>query len=357
MGSRKPRATAAPGPLAVPLGIASSMRHLAGKRILVTGGTGSFGKTFVQLCLTHSRAKEIAVYSRDEQKHVAMQRTHGNVRLRSIVGDVRDLDRLRFAMRGIDHVFNAAAIKHVHFTEEHPMEAVRTNILGANNVCMAALDAGVRCLVTLSTDKAVEPVNAMGMSKALQERVVAGYAGSGMRVGIVRYGNVLNSAGSVVPLFRALIEQGLDALPVTDRRMTRFSLSLTESVGLVAHAMRRCVNGETFVLDAPAFDVWSLAEVMAAHASGRERAVRVEEVGIRPGEKLHETLVSPEEMRRARRDGDVWVIRRHDSTEEKFAAAQPERRLSSDLARRLGKTEIRRVLLRHDCMPRAQSGA
>jgi FlaA1/EpsC-like NDP-sugar epimerase len=332
--------------------IAGSLGHLDGRRILVTGGTGSFGRTFVQLCLAHSKATEIAVYSRDEQKHVAMQRFHGDLRVRSIVGDVRDVDRLRFAMRGIDYVFNAAAIKHVHFTEEHPMEAVRTNVLGADNVCRAALDAGVRCLVTLSTDKAVEPVNAMGMSKALQERVVGGYAGSGMRVGIVRYGNVLDSNGSVVPLFRSLIEQGRRELPVTDRRMTRFSLSLTESVGLVAHAMRRCRDGETFVLDAPAFDVWSLAEVVAEHAQAHGRKVRVREVGIRPGEKLHETLISPEEMRRARRDRDVWVIRRYQSADEAFAASRPELRLSSDAVRRLTKPEIRRVLHRNDCLPR-----
>jgi UDP-N-acetylglucosamine 4,6-dehydratase/5-epimerase len=324
---------------------------LAGRRILITGGTGSFGKTMVALCLERTSAKEVIVLSRDEQKHVALAREFQDQRLRTFLGDVRDLERLRLAMRGVDFVFNAAAIKHVHLTEEHPMEAVRTNILGANNVCQAALEAGAECVVTLSTDKAVEPVNVMGMSKSLQERVVAAYAGRGLRVGIVRYGNVLASNGSVVPYFNQLLEQGTTVLPVTDRRMTRFVLTLADSVHLVLHALKNAQDGETFVMNLPAFRIWDVATVMAEAAGTPSRPVQVEEVGIRPGEKLHECLISSEEMRRASQGGCFWAIRRYRSGLERFAAAQEERSLTSDGARHLSTDEIVKLLARQGCLP------
>ncbi len=327
------------------------LKYLNGKRVLVTGGTGSFGETLVSLFLEKSKAKEIIVYSRDEQKHVAMHRKHQNSRFKSILGDVRNPERLRFAMRGVPCVLNAAAIKHVHFSEEHPTEAVATNILGAHNVCQAALEAGVEVLVTLSTDKAVIPVNVMGMSKALQERVVASYAGQGMRVGIVRYGNVLNSNGSVVPLFKELLENRAPALPVTDRRMTRFVLTLNESVYLVLYAMNHCRHGETFVLDLPMFKIWDVAEVMAEARSTVNKKIKVTEVGIRPGEKLHETLVSSEEMRRASKEKDFWVIRRYRSGDELFSPSKEEKSLSSETARQMKKSEIRNLLSQEHCLP------
>lgn len=326
-------------------------RLVAGKRLLITGGTGSFGRTFVTACLEHTEAAEILVYSRDEQKHVAMHRElqghSGASRVRSVLGDVRDVDRLRLTLRGVDFVFNAAALKHVHFSEEHPLEAVQTNVVGTHQVCQAALEAGVQTLVSLSTDKAVEPVNVMGMSKALHERVVSSFAGQGMKVGVVRYGNVLASNGSVVPYFQELLRRGEQVLPVTDRRMTRFVLTLEDSVDLVRYAFCNCAEGETYILDLPAFPIWRLAEVMAEAAGGAE----VREVGIRPGEKLHETLISGEEMRRASRSDGVWTLRRYRSAEELFPASQEETPLASDGARQLDREEIRALLERQGCLP------
>ncbi len=330
----------------------SAFRQLVeGKKLLITGGTGSFGRTFVRTCLGNTEAAQVQVYSRDEQKHVALQREISDPRLRCILGDVRDLDRLRVVLRDVDFVFNAAAIKHVHFSEEHPMEAVNTNVVGTHRVCQAALECGVKALISLSTDKAVEPVNVMGMSKALHERVVGSFAGKGMRVGIVRYGNVLASKGSVVPYFRQLLEAGAKSLPVTDRRMTRFVLTLDDSVDLVMHAFAHSREGETFVLDLPAFKIWQVAQVMAEAAG---EAVTVEEIGIRPGEKLHETLISSEEIRRSTRDEGFWTIRRYVSGQELFAPAQAEESLASDGARPLSKDEILDLLRKEDCLPPAE---
>jgi UDP-N-acetylglucosamine 4,6-dehydratase/5-epimerase len=328
-----------------------SSEFLDGKTVLITGGTGSFGETMLRTVLSGSRARAVIVYSRDEQKHVRLLRSISDPRIRTVVGDVRDLDRLRFAMRGTDLVFNAAAIKHVHLSEQHPMETVATNVVGASNVAQAALEAGVQCLVTLSTDKAVEPVNVMGMSKALQERVVASYAGQGMRVGIVRYGNVLASNGSVVPFFQGLVKNGAEYLPVTDRRMTRFVLTLAESVDLVLHALREASDGELFVLQLPAFRIWDVAEVMARAARSRGTHISVHETGIRPGEKLHESLISAEEMRRATRDGNVWRVARYHSGEERFAPSQDERRLTSDGVAQLSHEEIEILLRDNDLLP------
>ncbi len=321
---------------------------VAGQRLLITGGTGSFGRTFVRTCLEHTEAREVLVFSRDEQKHVALERTIADPRLRMVLGDVRDLERLRSALRGVDFVFNAAALKHVHFSEEHPMEAVATNVIGTHQVCQVALEVGAKALISLSTDKAVEPVNVMGMTKALHERVVGSFAGQGMRVAVVRYGNVLASNGSVVPYFRQLLEAGAASLPVTDRRMTRFVLTLADSVELVMHAFVHGADGETFVLDLPAFSIWDVAHVMAASA-GRE--VGVHELGIRPGEKLHETLLSAEEMRRASHEDGFWTVRRYRSSRELFAPARPEESLVSDRARQLDRGEIHALLDREACLP------
>ena len=335
-----------------PANVSGLLEGLKDKRVLVTGGTGSFGRTLVELCLEQSQAREIVVFSRDEQKHVALRRALPDERLRLFVGDIRDVERLRLAMRGIDLVFNAAAIKHVPLTEQHPMEAVQTNILGCYNVCQIALEAGVEALVSLSTDKAVEPVNVMGMTKALHERVVASFAGQGLRVAIVRYGNVLASNGSVVPYFAQLIESGASELPVTDRRMTRFCLTLQESVYLVLHALTRGEDGSTYVLDLPAFRIWDLAEVMAEAAARPDQPIRVRETGIRPGEKLHESLISAEEMRRTTREGSVFRIARYRSGDEKFPPARTEKSLSSDAAQSLTKPQIVDLLRANGLLPR-----
>jgi len=328
------------------------LKVLRDKHVFATGGTGSFGSTFVELCLSEAAVTSVTVFSRDEQKHVALRRRFPDKRLRTMLGDVRDLQRLRFAMRGADLVFNAAAIKHVHFTEAHPMEAVNTNIVGAFNVCQAAVELGVEAVVNLSTDKAVEPVNAMGMTKALQERILTSFAGGRTRFGVVRYGNVLASNGSVVPYFKRLLEEGSDRLPVTDRRMTRFVLTLPDSVDLVLYAMRECQIGEIYVLDLPAFLIWDVAEVMAERARSNGRKVQIEEVGVRPGEKLHETLISPEEMRHATRTGEFWCIRPFASSEEVFPAGTSERRLSSDTATRMERQQINELLESQNCFPR-----
>lgn len=326
---------------------------LRDKQVLITGGTGSFGETLISLFVKESKVSRIVIYSRDEQKHVAIHRKYKDQRLKSILGDVRNLERLRWAMKGIDYVFNAAAIKHVHFSEEHPIEVIETNILGAHHVCKAALEAGVKTLITISTDKAVEPVNVMGMSKALQERLVASYAGCGTNIGIVRYGNVLASNGSVIPFFKGLLESGADRLPVTDRRMTRFVLTLKDSVYLVLYALNHCKSGETFVMDLPAFKIWDVAEVMAKAGSRKGRQVKVAEIGIRPGERLHEALISSEEMRRAVRKDGFWIIRRYQSGNELFQPSRQEKSLNSKMARQLSKSEIERLLRQEGCLPRS----
>jgi len=330
---------------------AKQFSPLIGKKIFITGGTGSFGSVLVDLCLSIRGVASVTVFSRDEQKHVALRRRHADPRLCTVLGDVRDLNRLRFAMRDMDIVFHAAALKHVHFTEAHPMEAVQTNVIGAFNVCQAATELGVDVVVTLSTDKAVEPVNAMGMSKSLQERVVSSFSRGRTRFGIVRYGNVLASNGSVVPYFKKLIEEGSDRLPLTDRRMTRFVLTLRDSVDLVFFAVRKCQNGETYVLNLPAFLILDVAELMAARARAAGKNVKIEEIGVRPGEKIHETLISSGEMRRARRMGRVWCIRPFVSSEELFTPGGEECSLSSNAVPRMTKEEVEALLEREHCFP------
>lgn len=327
------------------------IKDLAGKNIFVTGGTGSFGKTFVNLCLSNKDVTSVTVFSRDEQKHVALRRSIPDKRLHTVIGDVRDLETLRNAMRGADVVFNAAAIKHVHLAEMHPMEAVKTNVIGAFNVCQVAVELGVEVVVTLSTDKAVEPINVMGMSKALQERVTSSFCGGKTRFGVVRYGNVLASNGSVIPYFKKLIEDGVGVLPITDKRMTRFVLTLEDSVDLVLFAMRECHNGEIYVMDMPAFHMWDVAEVMAEYAFEFGRYVSVNEVGIRPGEKLHETLVSSEEMRHAKCHGSMWKIEPCTSSEDVYLPGTEAKAFSSDIATQLTKTQIKELLVRQSCFP------
>jgi UDP-N-acetylglucosamine 4,6-dehydratase/5-epimerase len=272
-------------------------KNLTGATILITGGTGSFGNR-VGAHLLKFRPAEIRIYSRDEKKQWEMQRAFPQ--LRYIIGDVRDADRLNEAMRGVDYVFHAAALKQVPSCEDYPFEAVKTNVLGSQNACNAAKANGVKTFVALSTDKAVKPVNAMGISKAMMEKIVCSQNQMGGKTVFccVRYGNVMGSRGSVIPLFQKQIENG-EPLTLTVPHMTRFLLTLDQSVGLVLHAMTHARGGEIFVRKAPACTVQSLAEAMRLKYSSRKAGHPIKVTGIRPGEKIHEILVNEYEIQRS----------------------------------------------------------
>lgn len=281
---------------------------VTGKRILVTGGTGSFGKMFVKRLL-HFSPKEIIVFSRDENKQGAMELELADKRIRYVLGDVRDKMSVRNAVRGVDYIIHAAALKWIPQVEFNVWEGVLTNVVGAQNIIEAARDEGVSRVVALSTDKAVEPINAYGMAKALQERLITTanlYQEKGGTIFIsTRYGNVLGSRGSVVPLFRSIIDAG-KPITVTDPSMTRFVMTLTDSVDLVLKALTDGVGGEVFVKKMPAHTVQDLIDVLYEHTVSAKRLVKV--IGVRPGEKIHETLVSEVESHNTIDMGDYYVI-------------------------------------------------
>ncbi len=266
------------------------------KTILVTGGTGSFGHCFTEYVLEHYNPKKIIVYSRDEYKQFTMAnekvyREHAD-QMRFFIGDVRDGARMERAMEGVDYVIHAAALKQVPACEYNPDEAIKTNVNGAQNVINAALNTGVKRVVALSTDKAVNPVNLYGATKMVSDKLFIAanaYAGNkDINFSIVRYGNVAGSRGSIIPFFKSLIEKGEKELPITDYRMTRFWISLPEGVELVLKALDEAKGGETFISKIPSFNVKDLAEAMCP-------GIRTTEVGIRPGEKLDEVMVTTED--------------------------------------------------------------
>ncbi len=270
---------------------------LNNKTILITGGTGSFGKCFSKYVLTHYTPNKIIIYSRDEFKQYLMQNEfqeyNKNNQLRFFIGDVRDKSRLQRAMEGVDYVIHAAALKQVPACEYNPDEAIKTNIHGAQNVINAALDSGsVKKVVALSTDKAVNPVNLYGGTKLVSDKLFIAanaYAGSkDINFSIVRYGNVAGSRGSIIPLFHNIIRNGGNELPITDYRMTRFWISLTQGVELVIKALSEATGGETFISKIPSFKITDLAEAMCP-------GCKKPEIGIRPGEKLHEIMVTIED--------------------------------------------------------------
>jgi UDP-N-acetylglucosamine 4,6-dehydratase/5-epimerase len=279
---------------------------LAGSTILVTGGTGSFGNR-VATKLFEQRPKEIRIFSRDEKKQWEMGRSHPDYRY--IIGDVKDVDRLDEAMHGVDYVFHAAALKQVPSCETHPYEAVKTNVIGSYNACVAAKANKVKVFVALSTDKAVKPVNAMGTSKAMMEKIVCAQNEFGGETIFccVRYGNVMGSRGSVIPLFRKQIAEDRP-LTITVPHMTRFLMTLDDSVSLVLHAMTKAKGGEIFVRKAPASTVQALAEAMRIKYSARKAKHPIEVVGIRPGEKIHETLVNEYEMQRCTETKEFFCV-------------------------------------------------
>jgi UDP-N-acetylglucosamine 4,6-dehydratase len=275
--------------------------------LMITGGTGSFGKAVLERFLS-TDVSEIRIFSRDEKKQEEMRIALNNDKLKFYIGDVRNYDSIHQAMKGVDSVFHAAGLKQVPSCEFYPMEAVRTNVIGAENVMSAAIANGVRRMVVLSTDKAVYPINAMGLSKAMMEKLMVARArmqNEGETVFCAtRYGNVIGSRGSVIPLFISQLKEGRP-LTVTDPNMTRFVMSLEESVDLVVHAYEHGKQGDIFVQKAPASSVADLAQALR-ELFGADNPIQV--IGTRHGEKLYETLVSREEMARAEDIGRYYRI-------------------------------------------------
>lgn len=276
---------------------------VSGKSVLITGGTGSFGRAFVRRLLEKGSPKRVIVFSRDEQKHHSMAADFTDPRLRYFVGDVRDASRMQLAFRGVDIVVHAAGMKHVHLCEYNPIEAINTNVHGTVNVIQAALDQKVERVVGISTDKAVSPANLYGASKLCLEKLLTAansYSGDlSTRFSVVRYGNVMGSAGSVIPLFLKQRQQG--KLTITDQRMTRFWIDMNGAIDLVLSALSLMQGGEIFLPKLPAATVEALADTLAP-------GVPREVIGIRPGEKLHESLLSPEECRRTKDIGPLLVV-------------------------------------------------
>lgn len=273
------------------------------KVVLVTGGTGSFGRAVVARLLSDFSPRKVIVFSRDEQKHYAMQQELESPKLRFFIGDVRDRKRLERAFDGVDVVFHAAAMKHVPLAEYNPIEAIETNIRGAENVIDAAFERRVKRVVALSTDKAVSPVNLYGATKLCMEKLFVAansYSGDkGTSFTVVRYGNVVGSKGSVVPLFLEQMKKGEITLTVPE--MTRFWITMRQAVDLSLHALAAGLGGEVFVPHLPATDLITLARAIAPHANHRV-------MGIRPGEKMHETLIQADEARQVVDTGKTYVI-------------------------------------------------
>lgn len=285
-----------------------SFRQLDGKRILVTGGSGSFGRRFINTVLDRAEPKKVIVFSRDEFKQYEMQQhlEHGNhPALRYFIGDVRDAERLEMAMREVDIVIHAAALKHVPAAEYNPFECIRTNVNGAENVVRAALKNGVEKVIALSTDKAAGPINLYGATKLASDKIFVAannLSGTiGTRFSVVRYGNVVGSRGSVIPFFRKLIDEGATYLPITDERMTRFWITLQQGVDFVASSLAMMRGGEIFVPKIPSMRVIDLARCMAPHLEHRF-------VGIRPGEKLHEVMITEDDSRHTLELDDRYLI-------------------------------------------------
>jgi UDP-N-acetylglucosamine 4,6-dehydratase len=262
------------------------------KSILITGGTGSFGKRFITHILANYQPKKIIIYSRDELKQFEMQQVYSHKCMRYFLGDVRDRERLISAMRDVDYVIHAAALKQVPAAEYNPNECIKTNINGAQNVIDAAISANVKRVIALSTDKAANPVNLYGATKLASDKLFVAAnnisGARGPRFSVVRYGNVVGSRGSVVPFYRNLLQRGCKALPLTHEEMTRFWITLDQGVDFVIKDFQRMQGGEIFVPKIPSIRITDLIEAMSGHKD-------YELVGIRPGEKLHEVMV-PEEM-------------------------------------------------------------
>lgn len=281
------------------------MSQLDGASILITGGTGSLGKSLAEYLLRDSKVRRIAILSRDElkQQHLRTQ-FQDDPRLRWFLGDVRDLDRLKRAFHGVDFVIHAAALKQVDTGEYNPMEFIKTNVLGSQNVIDASIEAGVKRVVALSTDKASSPINLYGATKLTADKLFVAannYSYTyGTSFSVVRYGNVMGSRGSVIPLFKKLADDG-KPLPITDFRMTRFWISITDAVKFVIDSLEMMTGGELYVPRIPSMRIVDLARAVSADA-------RLEEIGMRPGEKLHEEMISADDSRRTIILQDRFVV-------------------------------------------------
>lgn len=282
--------------------------NLDGKTILVTGGTGSFGQQFIATVFARYKPARLIVYSRDELKQFELQQKFPQDKypaLRLFIGDVRDRDRLMLAMRETDIVIHAAALKQVPTAEYNPIECIRTNVDGAENVVRAAMDCKVKRVVALSTDKAANPINLYGASKLASDKIFIAannLSGSlGTRFSVVRYGNVVGSRGSVIPFFQKLIAENARVIPITDKRMTRFWITLGQGVDFVLSSLEMMSGGEIFVPRIPSMKITDLASALAPH-------IPQEEVGIRPGEKLHEVMVPQDEARMTLKLEDRYII-------------------------------------------------
>ncbi|MBL4612536.1 MAG: UDP-N-acetylglucosamine 4,6-dehydratase (inverting), partial [Emcibacter sp.] len=281
----------------------------AGKTLMITGGTGSFGKMLTQTLLDNADLHRLIIFSRDELKQYEMEQSfsrHASSKsLRFFIGDVRDRNRLDMALRGVDFVIHAAALKHVPIAEYNPFECIKTNIFGAQNLAEAAIGCGVKKIIALSTDKAASPLNLYGASKLASDKIfVAANSLGGSQdfsCSVVRYGNVLGSRGSVVPFFQKLIEDGTDHLPVTDIRMTRFWITLRQGVDFVLSNLNMMQGGEIFIPKIPSMKVSEMAKSLAPDLAIRE-------VGIRPGEKLHEQMITRDDGRQTIVLNDRYII-------------------------------------------------
>ncbi|MBU0605751.1 MAG: UDP-N-acetylglucosamine 4,6-dehydratase (inverting) [Candidatus Omnitrophica bacterium] len=279
---------------------------LNGKVVLVTGGTGSFGKKFTETVLGKFKLKKLIIFSRDEFKQHEMAKIFPGTKypIRFFLGDVRDKDRLCRAFENVDCIVHAAALKQVPALEYNPLEAVKTNVLGADNIVDAALDRGVQKVIALSSDKAVNPINLYGATKLVAEKIFIdanAYGGNRVKFSIVRYGNVMASRGSVIEFFLALKQQGIKEFPITDEAMTRFWMTLEDSVNLVITAIKESEGGEIFVPQIPSMKITDLARAIMPSCMFKK-------IGIRPGEKMHERLVSCDEARHTKIFNDLYVI-------------------------------------------------
>lgn len=306
--------------------VGAAMRQFDEKSVLITGGTGSFGRRLVDTLLRHSRARRVIVFSRDEYKQYEMQQEFtglGLDRMRFFIGDVRDPDRLELATRGVDFIVHAAALKQVPAAEYNPFECIRTNVSGAENVVRAAIRNNVPRVIALSTDKAANPINLYGASKLASDKIFIAannLTGTGdSRFAVVRYGNVVGSRGSVIPFFKKLLEERAEYLPVTDKRMTRFWITLQQGVDFVITSLGLMYGGEIFVPKIPSMRITDLARALAP-------GLPVKVVGIRPGEKLHEVMITEDDSRQTLELADRYVI------EPSFAWWQRDRYAASGAA-------------------------